>query len=56
MRYLKTLFLLVVLALAVPAMAIDVQPVEKSTVIVFINGQKFYVHTVKSGDTLYSLA
>ena len=56
MRYLKPLFLLVVLALAVPAMAIDVQPVEKSTVIVFINGQKFYVHTVKSGDTLYSLA
>ena len=56
MRYLKTLFLLVVLALAVPAMAIDVQPVEKSTVIVFINGQKFYVHTVKSGATLYSLA
>ena len=56
MRYLKTLFLLVVLALAVPAMAIDVQPVEKSAVIVFINGQKFYVHTVKSGDTLYSLA
>ena len=56
MRYLKTLFLLVVLALAVPAMAIDVQPVEKSTVIVFINGQKFYVHTVKLGDTLYSLA
>lgn len=56
MRYLKTLFLLVVLALAVPAMAIDVQPVEKSTVIVFINGQKFYVHTVKTGDTLYSLA
>ena len=56
MKLLKTLFLLVVLALAVPAMAIDVQPVEKSTVIVFINGQKFYVHTVKSGDTLYSLA
>lgn len=56
MRYLKTLFLLVVLALAVPAMAIDVQPVEKTAVIVFINGQKFYVHTVKSGDTLYSLA
>ena len=56
MRYLKTLFLLVVLALAVPAMAFDVQPVEKSAVIVFINGQKFYVHTVKSGDTLYSLA
>lgn len=32
------------------------QPVEKSPVIVFINGKKFYVHTVKSGDTLYSIA
>lgn len=31
-------------------------PVEKSQVIVFINGKKFYVHTVKQGDTLYSLA
>ena len=56
MRYLKLLFLLLSLTFAVFAMAIDVQPVEKSTVIVFINGQKFYVHTVKTGDTLYSLA
>ena len=56
MRYLKLLFLLHSLTFAVFAMAIDVQPVEKSTVIVFINGQKFYVHTVKTGDTLYSLA
>lgn len=32
------------------------QPVEKSPVIVFINGKKFYVHTVKSGDTIYSIA
>lgn len=30
--------------------------IEKSQVIVFINGAKFYVHTVKSGDTLYSIA
>lgn len=28
----------------------------KSEVIVFINGQKFYVHTVKGGETLYSIA
>ncbi|MBQ5923036.1 MAG: LysM peptidoglycan-binding domain-containing protein, partial [Alistipes sp.] len=56
MRLLKTLFLLAVLALSVPALATYMQPVEKSAVIVFINGQKFYVHTVKSGDTLYSLA
>lgn len=32
------------------------QPVEKSPVIVFINGKKFYVHTVKLGDTIYSIA
>lgn len=44
------------LAFAAPAVAVDVQPVEKSAVIVFINGQKFYVHTVKAGDTLFSLA
>ena len=36
--------------------ALELQPVEKSPVIVFINGQKFYVHTVKQGDTLYSIA
>ncbi len=30
--------------------------IEKSAVIVFINGKKYYVHTVKSGDTLYSIA
>ena len=28
----------------------------KSEVIVFINGQKFYVHTVKGGETLFSIA
>lgn len=44
------------LSFAAPAVAVDVQPVEKSAVIVFINGQKFYVHTVKAGDTLFSLA
>lgn len=36
--------------------AAELQPVEKSAIIVFINGQKFYVHTVKAGDTLFSLA
>ncbi len=56
MRLLKVLFLFAVFALSASAMAIDVQPVEKSAVIVFINGQKFYVHTVKTGDTLFSLA
>lgn len=30
--------------------------IEKSQVIVFINGQKFYIHNVKAGDTIYSIA
>ena len=36
--------------------AVELLPVDKSPVIVFINGKKYYVHTVKSGDTLYSIA
>lgn len=30
--------------------------VERSHTIVYINGAKYYVHTVKAGDTLYSLS
>ncbi|MBO5875294.1 MAG: LysM peptidoglycan-binding domain-containing protein [Alistipes sp.] len=30
--------------------------VKRSHTIVYINGAKFYVHTVKAGDTLYSLS
>lgn len=59
MRLLKTLFLVITLALSASVaeiVAVEVQPVEKTAVIVFINGQKFYVHTVKAGDTLFSLA
>lgn len=29
--------------------------IERSEVIVFINGKKYYVHTVKAGETLYSI-
>ena len=29
---------------------------QKSAMVIFINGKKYFVHTVKSGDTLYSLA
>ena len=56
MRLLKILFCFALLALSTPSRAVDMQPVEKTAVIVFINGQKFYVHTVKQGDTLFSLA
>ena len=28
----------------------------KSATVIFVNGKKYYVHTVKSGETLYSLS
>ena len=31
-------------------------PAGRSHSIVYINGAKYYVHTVKAGDTLYSLS
>ena len=55
MRLLKILFCFALLC-SPTLYAAELQPVEKSAVIVFINGQKFYVHTVKTGDTLFSLA
>lgn len=33
-----------------------IPPIDKTPVIVFINGKKYYIHTVKAGDTLYSIA
>ena len=55
MRLLKILFCFALLCCS-SLNAAELPPVEKSSVIVFINGQKFYVHTVKAGDTLFSLA
>ena len=56
MRFFRILLYTVLFCLSVPTVATELQPVEKSGIIVFINGQKFYVHTVKAGDTLYSIA
>ena len=39
---------------AAPVRAADT--IEKSQTVVYINGSKFYVHTVQAGQTLYSLA
>ena len=30
--------------------------IEKSQVIVYITGAKYYVHTVKAGETFYSIS
>lgn len=56
MKLIQQIFTVVLLLLSLSAMAAEPMPIEKSKVIVFINGQKFYVHTVRSGDTLYSIA
>ena len=57
MRFTKLIQICAVALMASSAAAVDLKPaIEKSQVIVFINGQKFYVHNVKAGDTLYSIA
>ena len=54
---LRRVILSSLMALSVMAgYAVEQAPtITKSEVIVFINGQKFYVHTVKAGETLYSI-
>lgn len=56
MRLLKIILSVGLIFSMMAVVALELQPVEKSSVIVFINGKKFYVHTVKSGDTLFSIA
>lgn len=57
MRLTKLILMFAAVAMTTSAMAFDRMPaIEKSQVIVFINGQKFYVYNVKAGDTLYSIA
>ena len=59
MRFTKLipLFAATVMATTVTAFGQTPAPaIEKSQVIVFINGQKFYIHNVKAGDTIYSIA
>lgn len=56
MKLLKIIFSFTLAISMAVGVVYALQPVEKSPVIVFINGKKFYVHTVKSGDTLYSIA
>ena len=56
MNIFKRFFSATLLFTTLTGAAVELIPVEKSPVIVFINGKKYYVHTVKSGDTLYSIA
>lgn len=56
MRIFKLIIAVGLILTTLTGLAVELMPVEKSPVIVFINGKKYYVHTVKSGDTLYSIA
>lgn len=56
MRLVKLFFTLIIALSVTTGYASTMPAVEKSQVIVFINGKKFYVHTVKAGDTLFSIA
>lgn len=56
MRLVKLFFTLIIALSVTTGYASTTPAVEKSQVIVFINGKKFYVHTVKAGDTLFSIA
>ena len=55
-RILTIGMLLSIISATATAAAVEFMPVEKSPVVVFINGKKFFIHTVKQGDTLYSIA
>lgn len=57
MRGIRILTTLCFVICAVASHSAQLPPeIKKSEIIVFINGQKYYVHTVQSGDTLYSIA
>ncbi len=46
----------VLFSFAVVPSAGAAEDVEKSQTVVYVNGAKYYVHTVQAGETLYSLA
>lgn len=57
MRIFQRVITICLIVASLSAVATEYMPdIAKSKVIVFINGKKYYVHTVKSGDTLYSMS
>lgn len=57
MRIFQRVITICLIVASLSAVATEHMPdIAKSKVIVFINGKKYYVHTVKSGDTLYSMS
>ncbi|MBQ6988668.1 MAG: LysM peptidoglycan-binding domain-containing protein [Alistipes sp.] len=57
MKIFQRVITICLIVASLSAVATEHMPdIAKSKVIVFINGKKYYVHTVKSGDTLYSMS
>lgn len=57
MKIFQRIITICLIVASLSAVATEYMPdIAKSKVIVFINGKKYYVHTVKSGDTLYSMS
>ncbi len=52
----KKVLLLVALCIGYATHTEAALPIERSQTVVYIDGEKFYVHTVKSGETLYAIA
>ncbi len=46
----------VIIALCALMLSVGASAAEKSQTIVYVNGAKYYIHNVQSGETLYSLA
>ena len=57
MKPLKKIFTFCLAFATLSAGAMEYVPqAQKSATVIFVNGKKYYVHTVKSGETLYSLS
>lgn len=52
----KRLLLTAALMLGAPFATATAQTVERSQSVVYIDGAKYYIHTVRTGDTLYAIA
>ncbi len=52
----KKVLLLIAFMIGYADRTVTALPIERSQTVVYIDGEKFYVHTVRSGETLYAIA
>lgn len=57
MRFIKFFTIAGFILSTLTTLGVELMPdVKRSTMIVFVNGKKYFVHTVKRGETLYSIS